>query len=99
MAVSYTHLELDLFIPPWVEALSDDHPIKSGLYQAIRENTSALHCIREVQGAVSYTHLERARDGLAVSSLSDRDARIARLQGLIEEIGKRKGEWEHGNRM
>ena len=43
--------------------------------------------------------LERARDGLAVSSLSDRDARIARLQGLIEEIGKRKGEWEHGNRM
>ena len=44
--------ELDLFIPPWVEALSDDHPIKSGLYQAIRENTSALHCIREVQGAI-----------------------------------------------
>ena len=43
--------------------------------------------------------LERARDGLAVSSLSDRDARMARLQGLIEEIGKRKGEWEHGNRM
>lgn len=43
--------------------------------------------------------LERARDGLAVSSLSDRDARIARLQGLIEEIGKRKGEWERGNRM
>ena len=44
--------ELDLFIPPWVEALSDDHPIKSGLYQAIRENTGALHCIREVQGAI-----------------------------------------------
>ena len=45
--------ELDLFIPPWVEALSDDHPIKSGLYQAIRENTGSLHCIREVQGAIS----------------------------------------------
>ena len=27
--------ELDLFIPPWVEALSDDHPIKSGLYQGM----------------------------------------------------------------
>ena len=36
--------ELDLFIPPWVEALADDHPIKSGLYQAIRENTGSLHC-------------------------------------------------------
>ena len=45
--------ELDLFIPPWVEALADDHPIKSGLYQAIRENTGSLHCIREVQGAIS----------------------------------------------
>ena len=33
--------ELDLFIPPWVEALADDHPIKSGLYQAIRENTGS----------------------------------------------------------
>lgn len=28
-------------------------PIKSGLYQAIRENTGSLHCIREVQGATA----------------------------------------------
>ena len=29
--------ELDLFLPPWVDALAQDHPIKSALYTAIRE--------------------------------------------------------------
>ena len=32
--------ELDLFLPPWVDALAQDHPIKSGLYTAIREGAS-----------------------------------------------------------
>ena len=44
--------ELDLFIPPWVEALPCTHPIKCGLYQAIRAGAEHLHCIREVQGAI-----------------------------------------------
>ena len=43
------------------------------------------------------TKLRRARDGLAVSSLADKDARIAHLTKLIEELERRKGEWEHGN--
>ena len=41
--------------------------------------------------------LNRARDGLAVSSLADKETRIAHLENLIEEIERRKGEWEHGN--
>ena len=41
--------------------------------------------------------LNRARDGLAVSSLADKEARIAHLENLIEEIERRKGEWERGN--
>ena len=41
--------------------------------------------------------LNRARDGLAVSSLADKEARIAHLENLIEEIERRRGEWEHGN--
>ena len=41
--------------------------------------------------------LNRARDGLAVSSRADKEARIAHLENLIEEIERRKGEWEHGN--
>ena len=42
--------------------------------------------------------LERARDGLAVSALPDRDERIAHLQQLIEKLERREREWAHGNR-
>ena len=38
--------ELDLFLPPWVDALPADHPIKAGLYDAIRQNTAQLRHIR-----------------------------------------------------
>ena len=40
--------ELDLFLPPWVDALPYDHPIKSGLYTAIREGAAGMHRIRDV---------------------------------------------------
>ena len=45
--------ELDITIPSWVQALSADHPIKCGLYQAIRESAKDLHCIRQVPSAVA----------------------------------------------
>ncbi len=45
--------ELDLFLPPWVDALPADHPIKAGLYEAIRQGMSELHHIREVEQAVA----------------------------------------------
>ena len=41
--------------------------------------------------------LNRARDGLAVSSLADKEVRIAHLENLIEEIERREREWTHGN--
>ena len=44
--------EMDLFLPAWVDALPADHPIRSGLYAAIRDGTAALHHIREVDAAV-----------------------------------------------
>ena len=45
--------ELDLFLPPWVDALPADHPIKAGLYDAIRQNTAQLRHIREVEGVIA----------------------------------------------
>ncbi len=45
--------ELDLFLPPWVDALPQDHPIKSALYASIREGASGLHRIRDVEGAIT----------------------------------------------
>lgn len=45
--------ELDLFLPPWVDALPYGHPIKSGLYTAIREGAAGMRRIRDVERAVS----------------------------------------------
>lgn len=44
--------ELDLFLPPWVDALPYDHPIKSELYSAIREGASEMRRVRDVEGAM-----------------------------------------------
>ena len=41
--------ELDLFLPPWVDALPQEHPIKAALYGAIRQGAGQLHRIREVR--------------------------------------------------
>ena len=44
--------ELDLFLPPWVDALPREHPIKSTLYGAIRKGAGQLRRIRDVEAAV-----------------------------------------------
>ena len=44
--------ELDISIPSWVQALDADHPIKSGVYSAIRESAKNLRHIRQVDAAV-----------------------------------------------
>lgn len=45
--------ELDLFLPPWVDALPFDHPIKSELYTAIREGASGMGRVRDVEGSMA----------------------------------------------
>lgn len=44
--------ELDLFLPPWVDALPCDHPIKTELYAAVREGSQQMCRIRDVEGTV-----------------------------------------------
>ena len=44
--------QMDLFLPPWVDVLPFDHPIKSGLYAMIREETEGLTRLRDAEGAV-----------------------------------------------
>ena len=45
--------ELDLFLPPWVDALPAEHPIKTALYEAVRQGTEQLHHIREVEHVIA----------------------------------------------
>lgn len=44
--------ELDVFLPPWVDALDGDHPLKTALFTAIRESAGGLDKIRGIDGAV-----------------------------------------------
>ena len=45
--------EMAFFLPPWVDALEMDHPIKSGIYSRIREATANLVHVREVKAAMA----------------------------------------------
>lgn len=44
--------ELNLFLPTWVDALAFDHPIKSGLYTAIRASAGEMRRIRDVEPVI-----------------------------------------------
>ena len=44
--------EMDVFLPPWVDVLPMDHPIKSGLYAMLREETEGLERLRDAEKAV-----------------------------------------------
>ncbi len=61
--------ELDLNIPPWVEALSIEHPIKSGLYQAIREQTQQLRCIRQLKPCIAALGANEGISGARITSI------------------------------
>ena len=45
--------ELDLYLPPWVDALPTSHPIKAGLYESIRTAAEELHHIRQVKDVIT----------------------------------------------
>jgi stage IV sporulation protein A len=44
--------ELDLFLPPWVDALPQEHPLKAGLYHVIRQTTLQLRHIRDLDPVI-----------------------------------------------
>ena len=52
MLYEFPMRELDIFLPPWVDALPGEHPVKAGIYEAIRQSMAELHHIREIDGAV-----------------------------------------------
>ena len=44
--------ELEIFLPPWVDALPRTHAIKAQLFQMIRDSTTDLHRLAEVKQTV-----------------------------------------------
>ncbi|MBP3493481.1 MAG: stage IV sporulation protein A [Oscillospiraceae bacterium] len=45
--------ELQLFFPPWVDALPAEHPIKSGLYSTVAEQSKKLCHIRDLEACLA----------------------------------------------
>ena len=60
--------ELDVYLPGWVDALHPEHPIKKGLFQAVRGETKDLCRIRELEGC-----LENIRKGEHICGASIRE--------------------------
>ena len=44
--------QVNLYLPPWVDVLPFDHPIKSMLYTAIREETRGMQRLRDAEQAI-----------------------------------------------
>jgi len=57
--------ELDFFLPPWVDALPAEHMLKTSVYEAIRQATTKLNHIREVDDVVcaleNYENISQAK--------------------------------------
>jgi len=43
--------ELDVYLPAWVEALAQEHPLKAEIYEAVRRAARSLHCLRNARAA------------------------------------------------
>ncbi len=41
--------ELDVFLPPWVDALPPQHPIKKSVFESVLSGADSLHHIRDVE--------------------------------------------------
>lgn len=60
--------ELNLFLPSWIDALPYNHPIKSNLYAAIRENAGEMRHIRDVETVMTtVSHCENVENVKIVS--------------------------------
>ena len=88
--------ELDLYLPPWVDALPYSHPIRETLYTAIRESCQEMHRLREVQTAIAEieqceaverTEIRTIQLGSGVAQLELSVPRTLFYQTLSEQSG------------
>ena len=62
--------ELDLYLPSWVEALPAEHPIKSSIYQTVREEAKGLCHIRELDAALEKMQACEAIQAASIRSIN-----------------------------
>ena len=57
--------ELQLFLPPWVSALSADHPIKAGIFRAVKESACHMNHIRDLDAYLEQLSSQEWMSGVA----------------------------------
>ena len=45
--------ELGLYVPGWIQALPDEHPLKSGLYSALLDSAQGMHRLSDVKNVIA----------------------------------------------
>ena len=73
--------ELDLTLPAWVDALPLSHPIKSGLFAAIREESGSLHRLRDLEKAMDAM---QAREEVSYAKLVNMDMGTGIASAVLE---------------
>ena len=73
--------EMDLFLPAWVDALPQDHPIQTALYQAVREGSAELRRIRDARRTVEEFCRCEEVSGSKVTAI---DLGVGRLEAELE---------------
>lgn len=73
--------EMDLFLPAWVDALPQDHPIQTDLYQAVREGSAELRRIRDARRAVEECFHCQEVSGSRITAI---DLGVGRLEAELE---------------
>lgn len=73
--------ELDIFLPAWVDALPFEHPIKSNLFTAIREETMNLRRVRDLEKAICAM---ADREEVSTASLSRMDMGSGVATAVVE---------------
>lgn len=61
--------ELQFFLPGWVTALPEEHPVKAGLYQALKEMARQAEKLRQAQAVFSQTPPDTQVESIQVRTI------------------------------
>ncbi len=50
---SFPMTQLQVYLPRWLDALEEEHPVKKTLYQALLERAETIHCLEEAEDALA----------------------------------------------
>lgn len=78
--------ELDFYLPGWVTALPEDHPVKEGLYQALKEMARQAEKLRQAQMVFAQVPPETQVEQISVRSVDPGSGIVALTLMFPEQL-------------